>query len=89
MSNSRYTFDRYAVKHDTGYSVTAVAEVSGYATTWYVEPDPTSHTGWRIWKPTPSNHPAYITPSGALGRRILARVAATQARFGDQTADKV
>ena len=83
MSTPRYTFDRFATKHDDCYGVSAVTD-RGWMITWFVEPDPTSSTGWRIWKPTPSNHPAYITPSGSLGRRILKVVAATQARFHDQ-----
>lgn len=80
---SRYTFDRFATRHDTSYSVSAVTD-RGWMITWFVEPDPTSRTGWSIWKPTPSNEPAYITPTGSLGRRILAIVAATKARFDDQ-----
>lgn len=83
-----YTFDRYAVRHDTGYSVSAVTD-RGWGVTWFVEAAPDSRTGWRIWKPTPSNHPAYILTTGALGKRILAIVAATQARFDYQAVDGV
>jgi len=86
---TRYTFDRFATRHDTGYSVSAVAEVTGWTHTWYVGPDPLSRTGWRIWKPTPSNRPQPITPSGALGRRILAVVRATQERVDNQTVEGV
>lgn len=87
---SRYTFDSIATCGlDGAYYVSRRNEVTGFYTTWYVEPDPASATGWRIWKPTAFNRPQYITPSGALGKRILAIVAATQARFGNQTVDKV
>ena len=78
---TRYTFDRYATRHDTGYSVSAVADVSGWTHTWFVDPDPASPAGWRIWKPTPSNVPLAISPSGVLGKRVLAVVRATQERW--------
>ena len=88
MKTPRYTFDRFATRHDTGYSVSAVTD-RGWMITWFVDPDPSSRSGWSIWKPTPSNYPAYITPSGTLGKRILKVVAATQARFSDQAVDVV
>lgn len=74
---TRYTFDRAATANlDGSFTVSRRDEVTGYYTTWYVEPDPVSHTGWRIWRPTPSNRPLTITPTGTLGRAILARVTA-------------
>lgn len=84
MTTPRYTFDRFATRHSDGcYSVSAVTD-RGWMITWFVEPKPESRSGWSIWKPTPSNEPAYITPSGSLAKRILKVVAATQARFDDQ-----
>lgn len=78
---SRYTFDRYATRHsDGGFSVSAVTD-RGWTITWYVDPSTTSSTGWRIWKPTPSNEAMGISPYGKLGKRILTVVRATQERF--------
>lgn len=85
MKTPRYTFDPIASNNLNGsFTVSRRNEITGYYTTWYVEPDSTSSTGWRIWRPTPSNRPMVITPTGSLGRRILAIVTATQARFSDQ-----
>jgi hypothetical protein len=87
---NRYTFDRFATANLNGsFTVSRRDEVTGYYTTWYVEPDPVSHTGWRIWRPTPSNRPLTITPTGTLGKRILAVVRATQERFGNQAVEGV
>lgn len=85
---SRYTFDRYATRHDTGYSVMAVTD-RGWAITWYVDPAPGSTTGWVIWKPTPSNEAVYLNPTGSLARRILAVVRRTQERFDNQPVEGV
>ena len=75
MSSPRHTFDPIATRNlDGSFVVSRRDEVTGYHTTWYVEPNPTSSTGWRIWLPTPSNRPMVITPTGTLGRRILAIV---------------
>jgi hypothetical protein len=75
MISPRYTFDPIATKTLTDtYYVSRRNEITGYYTTWYVEPDSTNSTGWRIWRPTPSNRPMIITPTGTLGRRILAIV---------------
>ena len=83
---TRYTFDRYATRHHSSYSVSAVTD-RGWGITWYVERG--QDGSWVIWKPTPSNEPAYINPTGSLAKRIFKIVAATQARFGDQAVDKV
>jgi hypothetical protein len=81
VNTPRYTFDRYATKHDTCYSVSAVTD-RGWMITWYVEL--AEDGGWEIWRSKPSNDLLYVKPTGTLGRRILAIVAATQARFSDQ-----
>jgi len=72
MPSPRHTFDTIASNNLDGcFTVSRRDEITGFYTTWFVEPEPASSTGWRIWKPMPSNRPMVITPTGTLGRRIL------------------
>lgn len=76
----RYTFDRSVTDFGDGsYAVSAVT-AKGWNISWFVEPDAQARTGWRIWRPTPSNETLAITPTGSLGRAILARVNDHRAR---------
>lgn len=85
MTTPRHTFDRHVGRTlDGNYYVSRRDEITGYYTTWFVEPCDADSTGWRIWKSMPSNRPMVINSRGRLGRQILARVLAAHPHLKDR-----